>query len=192
MKKIAVFISGTGSNMISIVNAAESGLIEGAEIALVLASKPSAKGLDFARNKGIKTAVFVYGDKNDSEIAKGLSELMERNSIDFIALAGYVKVLPKDFTDKYKGKIVNIHPSLIPLFCGKGFYGLKVHQAVLDSGMKVTGATVHFVDSGVDTGKIIEQDTCRVFNDDTAEILQKRVLEIEHRIFPLAISNLIR
>ncbi len=192
MKKIAVFISGTGTNMQSIVKACEDRIIDGAEVSLVLASKPSAKGLSYAKDKGIATEVYLYGDKDNGQISKELIEIMESHSIDLIALAGYVKVLPEEFTKRFDGRIVNIHPSLIPLFCGKGYYGVRVHEEVLASGMKVSGATVHYVDSGVDTGRIIAQDSCPILEGDTPETLQKRVLKIEHRIFPEAISRLVK
>lgn len=191
MINIAVFISGGGSNMRAIAAAIEKGDIAGARLALVVSSKTSAGGIDFANQNNIPSAIIDYKGKTEDEIELELKSLMRAYSIDFIALAGFVKVLPAKFTKSYERRIVNIHPSLIPLFCGRTYYGLRVHEAAISSGMKVSGATVHYVDAGVDTGKIIAQETCKIEKNDTAESLQKRVLKIEHKIYSRAIGEVI-
>ncbi len=162
MKKLAIFISGSGSNMKAIVENIKQGKIKGAEPALVLSSTSSAKGLDYAKNSGIRTAVFNYKGLNEDEISDGLISLMKEHEIDWIILAGFIKILPAKLVQEYKGKILNIHPSLIPKFCGKGFYGLKVHEEVIKAGEEESGATVHYVDEGVDNGKIILQKSCSI------------------------------
>ncbi len=192
MNNIAIFISGTGTNMQSVVKAVQSGEIRNANVSLVLSSSSSAKGLIFAKENDIKTDVVSYKGKSDDEIADFILAKLEEYKIDLVVLAGFIKVIPKKVIDNFDKDIINIHPSLIPLFCGKGYYGLKVHQAVIASGMKVSGATVHYVDSGVDTGKIIMQKTVEVLDDDTAETLQKRVLsQVEHKILKQAVDKVL-
>lgn len=192
MKKIAIFISGTGSNMKAIVESIERGDIKDVSPALVLSSTEKAKGLVYAKEKGINTSIFSYRGLSEKEINDGLMEVLEKNEIDMIILAGFMKILPAELTKKYKNRILNIHPSLIPKFCGKGFYGMKVHEAVIEAGESESGATVHFVDEGVDTGKIILQEKCPVYEDDSPEDLQKRVLKIEHKIYSEAITKVLR
>ena len=143
-------------------------------VKLVISNKENAYGLERARLSGIKA---VYETNEDKIIG-----LLKENNIDLIVLAGYLKIITPKFVDEFRNKIINIHPSLIPSFCGKGYYGEKVHQGVIDYGAKVTGATVHFVDEGADTGAIIMQETVNVEQDDDAKSLAKRVLEVEHRI----------
>ena len=165
MLNIGVLISGGGTNLQAIIDETKSGGINGT-VKLVISNKENAYGLERARLSKIKA---VY-------------ETDKENNIDLIVLAGYLKIITPKFVDEFRNKIINIHPSLIPSFCGKGYYGEKVHQGVIDYGAKVTGATVHFVDEGADTGAIIMQETVNVEQDDDAKSLAKRVLEVEHRI----------
>ena len=173
MLNIGVLISGGGTNLQAIIDETKSGGINGT-VKLVISNKENAYGLERARLSGIKA---VYETNEDKII-----ELLKENNIDLIVLAGYLKIITPKFVDEFRNKIINIHPSLIPSFCGKGYYGEKVHQGVIDYGAKVTGATVHFVDEGADTGAIIMQETVNVEQDDDAKSLAKRVLEVEHRI----------
>ena len=161
------------------------------EIALVLASKPDIYALERAKKHGIPAEVVCRKDYADLEAAfEKITVLMEQYQIDYIVLAGYLSIIPASFTRRFAGRIVNIHPSLIPSFCGKGYYGLRVHQAVLDYGAKVTGVTIHFVDEGADTGAIIMQRAVYVQDGDTPETLQARVLETEHQVLPEAVKLL--
>ena len=173
MLNIGVLISGGGTNLQAIIDETKSGGINGT-IKLVISNKENAYGLERARLSGIKA---VYETNEDKIIG-----LLKENNIDLIVLAGYLKIITPKFVDEFRNKIINIHPSLIPSFCGKGYYGEKVHQGVIDYGAKVTGATVHFVDEGADTGAIIMQEAVNVEQDDDAKALAKRVLEVEHRI----------
>lgn len=173
MLNIGVLISGGGTNLQAIIDETKSGGING-KVKLVISNKEDAYGLERARLSKIKA---VYETDEDKIIG-----LLKENNIDLIVLAGYLKIITPKFVDEFRNKIINIHPSLIPSFCGKGYYGEKVHQGVIDYGVKVTGATVHFVDEGADTGAIIMQETVNVEQDDDAKSLAKRVLEVEHRI----------
>lgn len=173
MLNIGVLISGGGTNLQAIIDETKSGAINGT-VKLVISNKEDAYGLERARLSKIKA---VYETDEDKII-----ELLKENNIDLIVLAGYLKIITPKFVDEFRNKIINIHPSLIPSFCGKGYYGEKVHQGVIDYGAKVTGATVHFVDEGADTGAIIMQETVNVEQDDDAKSLARRVLEVEHRI----------
>ena len=173
MLNIGVLISGGGTNLQAIIDETKSGGINGT-VKLVISNKENAYGLERSRLSKIKA---VYETDEDKII-----ELLKENNIDLIVLAGYLKIITPKFVDEFRNKIINIHPSLIPSFCGKGYYGEKVHQGVIDYGAKVTGATVHFVDEGADTGAIIMQETVNVEQDDDAKSLAKRVLEVEHRI----------
>lgn len=173
MLNIGVLISGGGTNLQAIIDETKSGGING-KVKLVISNKEDAYGLERARLSGIKA---VYETDEDKIIG-----LLKENNIDLIVLAGYLKIITPKFVDEFRNKIINIHPSLIPSFCGKGYYGEKIHQGVIDYGTKVTGATVHFVDEGADTGAIIMQETVNVEQDDDAKSLAKRVLEVEHRI----------
>ena len=173
MLHIGVLISGGGTNLQAIIDETKSGGINGT-VKLVISNKENAYGLERARLSKIKA---VYETDEDKII-----ELLKENNIDLIVLAGYLKIITPKFVDEFRNKIINIHPSLIPSFCGKGYYGEKVHQGVIDYGAKVTGATVHFVDEGADTGAIIMQEAVNVEQDDDAKSLAKRVLEVEHRI----------
>ena len=180
MKFIAVLVSGGGTNLQSIIDAAEDGKING-QVKLVISNKEGAYGLERARKHKIR-AVF---EKDEQAII----DIMKENEIDLVVLAGFLKILSSNFTRAFENKIINIHPSLIPSFCGKGYYGLKVHEAAVEYGVKVSGATVHFVDENADTGPIIRQDTVEVFADDTAEDLQQRVLKIEHKILSQVVAD---
>ncbi len=173
MLNIGVLISGGGTNLQAIIDETKSDGINGI-VKLVISNKEDAYGLERARLSKIKA---IYETDEDKII-----EILKENNIDLIVLAGYLKIITPKFVDEFRNKIINIHPSLIPSFCGKGYYGEKVHQGVIDYGAKVTGATVHFVDEGADTGAIIMQETVNVEQDDDAKSLAKRVLEVEHRI----------
>ena len=173
MLNIGVLISGGGTNLQAIIDETKSGGINGT-VKLVISNKENAYGLERARLSKIKAVCETDEDK--------IIGLLKENNIDLIVLAGYLKIITPKFVDEFRNKIINIHPSLIPSFCGKGYYGEKVHQGVIDYGAKVTGATVHFVDEGADTGAIIMQETVNVEQDDDAKSLAKRVLEVEHRI----------
>ena len=173
MLNIGVLISGGGTNLQAIIDETKSGGINGI-VKLVISNKKNAYGLERARLSGIES---VYETDEDRII-----EILEEKNIDLIVLAGYLKIITPKFVDKFRNKIINIHPSLIPSFCGKGYYGEKVHQGVIDYGAKITGATVHFVDEGADTGAIIMQETVNVEQNDDVKSLSKRVLEVEHRI----------
>ena len=180
MFNIAVMVSGSGSNLQTVIDKANEGKIKG-RVALVISDKKDAYALKRAKDNYIPS----YYIKNDIE--KTLATL-EEHKIDLIVLAGYLSILPPEIIEKYHGRIINIHPSLIPKYCGKGFYGAFVHQAVIAAGEKESGATVHFVDKGIDTGSVILQEKVTVNADDTAQTLQKKVLEIEHKILPKAIN----
>ncbi|WMJ81404.1 phosphoribosylglycinamide formyltransferase [Clostridium sp. MB40-C1] len=185
MFKIAVLISGGGSNLQAIIDNIENGYLN-CSIECVISDKKDAFGLERARRHNIKTYVF---DKKEYgvELSYRILETLE-NKVDLIVLAGYLSILNCDVVKKFKDKIINVHPSLIPSFCGKGMYGIKVHEKALEYGVKITGCTVHFVDEGTDTGSIIIQKAVEVKDDDTAESLQKRVLEQEHKALSEAIK----
>lgn len=173
LKKIAVFVSGGGTNLQSLIDACEAGEING-NIELVVSNIEDAYGLTRARNHNIE-AVF---EKDNGRILK----LLKEKDIDLIVLAGYLKIISQDMVREYENKIINIHPSLIPSFCGMGYYGKKVHQAVIDRGVKISGATVHFVDETADTGPIIMQRAVEVKDNDDKDTLAARVLVEEHKI----------
>ncbi|WP_341876381.1 phosphoribosylglycinamide formyltransferase [Defluviitalea saccharophila] len=189
MLKIGALVSGGGTNLQAIINAIENGSIENAQIVTVVSNKPQAYALERAKKHGIEGACIAPKDFSDREaFNRALINHFEEMQVDLIVLAGYLVVLGESFVKHFRNRIMNIHPSLIPSFCGDGYYGLRVHQAVLDRGVKVTGATVHFVDEGTDTGPIILQKAVEVKQGDTAETLQKRVMEeAEWIIFPEAI-----
>lgn len=176
--KIAVLVSGGGTNLQALIDAQNSGTIHSGEISLVIASNPSAYAIVRAQNAGIKSVVVSKKDsKSQADFEAGIISALSENQIDIIILAGFMCILSEDFTKRYPDRIINIHPSLIPSFCGKGFYGLRVHEAALEYGVKVTGATVHFVNEIPDGGRIILQKAVAVNDGDTPEILQKRVME---------------
>ena len=190
--KIAVLVSGGGTNLQAIIDAIASGKITNTEIALVISNKEGAYALKRAEQAGIKGAVISpknYGDKE--AYSQDMIKTIKDAGCELIVLAGFLVVLPESFDNAFEGKIINIHPSLIPSFCGDGFYGLKVHEKALERGVKVTGATVHYVDSGTDTGPIIDQKAVYIKADDTPETLQRRVMEeAEWVILPKAIDDI--
>lgn len=190
--KIAVLVSGGGTNLQAIIDAIASGKITNTEIALVISNKEGAYALKRAEQAGIKGAVISpknYGDKE--AYSQDMIKTIKEAGCELIVLAGFLVVLPESFVNAFEGKIINIHPSLIPSFCGDGFYGLKVHEKALERGVKVTGATVHYVDSGTDTGPIIDQKAVYIMPDDTPETLQRRVMEeAEWVILPKAIDDI--
>ncbi len=189
--KVCVLVSGGGTNLQAIIDAVGSGKISSAEISAVIASNPSAYALERAKVSGIPAEV-VYKKEMPSQDAfeQKLIETIERYEADIIVLAGFMCILSENFTKRYPERIINVHPSLIPSFCGKGFYGLKVHEAALGYGVKVTGATVHFVNEIPDGGRIIMQKAVAIEDGDTPEILQRRVMEqAEWIILPEAVEK---
>ena len=184
--RIAVLVSGGGTNLQALIDAQNSGIIKSGEIVLVISNKKDAYALTRAANAGIKAEV-VIKDNGQEDFEKKIIKLLEDNKIDLIVLAGFLSILSGDFTRKYDKRIINVHPSLIPSFCGAGFYGLKVHEAALSYGVKVTGATVHFVNEVPDGGEIIMQKAVYIQDGDDAKTLQKRVMEeAEWVILPLS------
>ncbi|MDR1940478.1 MAG: phosphoribosylglycinamide formyltransferase [Clostridiales bacterium] len=188
-KNIAVFASGGGSDFQSVIDAVKSGYID-AEIKLLISGKDDAYAVERAKNNGIPYFIFKKSDYGgDSEsMFSDIGGLLDERGIDLVVLAGYLSILAPGFVKKYYGKIINIHPSLIPKHCGMGYYGIKVHESVIASGDKTSGATVHFVDEGADTGDIILQREVEVKDGDIPETLQRRVLEAEHKILPEAVK----
>ena len=183
--RVAVLISGGGTNLQAIIDRLAAGELPHVELALVASSRKNAGGLDRADRAGIKP---VYIGKENFE--QDLIKLLEEHEIDIIVLAGFLKILSSDFVSRYPDRIINVHPSLIPSFCGDGFYGLRVHEAALSYGVKVTGATVHFVNEVTDGGKIIAQRAVDVKDGDTPEILQRRVMEeAEWKLLPVAVEK---
>ena len=188
-KRIAVLVSGGGTNLQALIDA-QGSVITSGRIALVISNNPNAYALTRANNANIKTAVITKKDcGSQAGFEEALVKLLEENSIDLIVLAGFMSILSRWFTDQYPERIINVHPSLIPAFCGEGFYGLRVHEEALAYGVKVTGATVHFVNEIPDGGKIILQRAVDIQPGDTPEILQKRVMEqAEWKILPAAVE----
>ena len=191
MKKIAVFISGSGSDMQSVIDGCESGYIDG-RVVCVVASRDGIFGLERAKKHGIDSAVFALKDYDGDCVKRdeAILSYLAGYDADLIVLAGYLGIVTQKLVSAYRRRMINIHPSLIPAHCGKGMYGLKVHQSVLASGDKVSGATVHYVDEGTDTGDIIVQQRVEVRDGDTPETLQARVLETEHQLLPYAVRYL--
>jgi len=190
MLNIGVLVSGGGTNLQAIIDGIENGNITNTNIKVVISNNKNAFALERAKNHGIEAkAVSPKDYATREEFNEDLVRILDTYNLDLIVLAGCLVVLPEALIKKYKNKIINIHPSLIPAFCGTGYYGLKVHEKALERGVKVTGATVHFVDEGTDTGPIIFQKTVEVLDGDTAEVLQKRVMEqAEWVIMPKAID----
>ena len=188
--RIAVMVSGGGTNLQAIIDGIDSGKITNTEICLVYSNNPNAYALERAKKAGIPTAVISPKEYEQREdFNKALLQLLKDVEPDLIVLAGCLVVIPEIIVDAFQNKIINIHPSLIPSFCGQGYYGLKVHQRALWRGARVSGATVHFVDSGTDTGPIILQKPVMIREDDTPETLQKRIMEqAEWKILPMAID----
>ena len=180
---VAVLVSGGGTNLQALIDKAQTGEIPGAQIVRVIASREDAFALERAAKAGIKGTVA----KSQQEV---LAELDDAEA-DIVVLAGYMKVLSAEIIERYRNRIINIHPSLIPKYCGKGFYGMRVHTAVIEGGEKESGATVHYVDEGVDTGEIILQEKVPVMEDDTHQDLAARVLNVEHRILAEGLNKAI-
>ena len=190
--KIAVLVSGGGTNLQAIIDAVNSGKITNTEIALVISNKEGAYALERAKNAGIEGKFISPKHFADREAySQAMIDTIKAADCELVVLAGFLVVLSESFVKAFENKIINIHPSLIPSFCGYGFYGLKVHEEALKRGVKVTGATVHFVDSGTDTGPIIAQKAVYIEPGDTPEVLQKRVMEqAEWIILPQAIDDI--
>ena len=193
MKKarIAVLVSGGGTNLQALIDAQASGIIQSGEIALVISNNAGAFALQRAAHANIATATALKKELgSQAAFEERIAELLTENSIDIIVLAGFMSILSERFTSRYPKRILNVHPSLIPSFCGEGFYGLRVHEAALAYGVKVTGATVHFVNEIPDGGEIILQKAVEIQPGDTPEILQKRVMEqAEWKILPAAVEQ---
>ncbi|RJW49005.1 phosphoribosylglycinamide formyltransferase [Clostridiales bacterium TF09-2AC] len=189
MLRIGVMVSGGGTNLQAVMDAMDSGRITNTELAVVISNNANAYALERARLRGIEAVCISPKDYGSRDaFNKAFLAKVDGYHLDLIVLAGFLVAIPEAMTKKYEGRIINIHPSLIPSFCGKGYYGLKVHEAALARGVKITGATVHYVDSGMDTGPIILQKAVEVKKGDTPEILQKRVMEeAEWVILPQAI-----
>ena len=192
MLNIGVLVSGGGTNLQALIDAQNGGIIKSGRIVTVVSDREGAYALERAAKAGIDGHSILkkdYAEKADFD--KALVEYLKSKNVDIVVLAGFLSILGKDFISAYRDRIVNIHPSLIPSFCGDGFYGLKVHQAALDYGVKVTGATVHLVNEKTDGGKILMQKAVYINDDDTAETLQKRVMqEAEWQILPQAVEML--
>ena len=192
MLRIGVMVSGGGTNLQAIIDSIADGTITNTEIAVVVSNNKKAYALERAKQAGIEAVCISPKDYEDREqFNQALTDFLDSRSLDLIVLAGCLVVLPETLIKKYTNKIINIHPSLIPAFCGKGYYGLKVHEEVLKRGVKLTGATCHFVDAGTDTGPIIFQKSVEVLENDTPETLQRRVMEqAEWMILPKAIDEI--
>lgn len=190
MLRVGVMVSGGGTNLQAILDAVEEGRITNAEIEVVISNNPGAYALERAKNHGIEAVCMSPKDyETRDDFNRAFLEKVDEYHLDLIVLAGFLVKIPEAMVEKYEHRIINIHPSLIPSFCGVGYYGLKVHEAALARGVKVTGATVHYVDGGMDTGPIILQKAVEVQENDTPELLQRRVMEqAEWGILPKAID----
>lgn len=189
MKRIAVFASGGGTDFQSVIDANEAQPF--CEIAVLIASKSGIGAIERAKKHGIRTAVYAKKDWPDlEELYAALSCFLKAEGVDYIVLAGWLKIIPESFIKEFEDRIINIHPSLIPSFCGGGYYGLRVHSAVLEYGAKISGCTVHFVNEVPDGGAIIAQCAVEVKEDDTPETLQARILEEEHKLLPYCVKKL--
>ena len=189
--KVAVLVSGGGTNLQAIIDAEKSGIITSGRVALVISNKAGVYALERAKNAGIEALVITKKEAGGQEAFEAsIEKALDERGIDVIVLAGFLSILSADFTKKYDHRILNVHPSLIPSFCGAGFYGLKVHEAALSYGVKVTGATVHYVNEIPDGGEIIFQKAVEIEEGDTPEILQRRVMEqAEWKILPAAVEK---
>ena len=194
MLKIAVCVSGGGTNLQAIIDAIAAGQIQDTEISVVISNNPGAYALERAKMAGVEgICVSPKSYETREAFNEAFLQTLDSYDVDLVVLAGFLVVIPEAMIQKYRNRIINIHPSLIPSFCGTGYYGLKVHEGVLARGVKITGATVHFVDEGTDTGPIILQKAVAVHQDDTPEILQRRVMEeAEWHIMPQAIDLIAR
>lgn len=190
MLKVAVLVSGGGTNLQAIIDSVANGKITNTEIVTVISNNKNAFALERAQKAGIPAKCVSPKDYESRELFnKALLEAVEESGADLIVLAGFLVVIPQEMIEKYRNRIINVHPSLIPSFCGTGYYGLKVHEAALERGVRVSGATVHFVDEGTDTGPIILQKAVEILDGDTPQLLQKRIMErAEWVILPMAID----
>ena len=187
MTKIGVLVSGGGTNLQAVIDRVHH---KSGEIVVVIANNADAYGLTRAQNSGIPTAVVLESDFEDYDAFNAeIIRILKDKGVELVVLAGYMKIITPAFVEAYPNKIVNIHPALIPSFCGEGYYGMHVHEAVIDYGVKVTGATVHFVNEEADAGPIIAQKTVEVADDDTPESIQKKVIEIEHTLLPWVVEK---
>lgn len=180
--RIAVLVSGGGTNLQTLIDSVQNGEING-EIAVVISDRENAYALERAKKNGIKA---IYIDRRNC--TERLMQELQKMDVELVVLAGFLSILGSEVVKAYEGRIINIHPSLIPSFCGNGFYGEKVHKAAVEYGVKVSGATVHFVDEGTDSGPIILQESVPVYTEDTAKTLAARVLVVEHRLLPAAVG----
>ncbi len=189
--RIAVLVSGGGTNLQALIDAQQSGILHSGEIKLVISNNPSAFALERAAKAGIATlTVSKKALGSQDKFEQAIMDALSENGIDIIVLAGFMSILSERFTSAYPKRIINVHPSLIPSFCGKGFYGLRVHEAALEYGVKVTGATVHFVNEVPDGGEIILQKAVKILKNDTPETLQKRVMRLaEWKLLPAAVEQ---
>lgn len=192
MLKVAVFVSGGGTNLQALIDAEKRGELGNGKLSLVISNKADAYALERAKSAGIDTQVVCRKDFNSAEsFCDELLKIVKEKDISLIVLAGFLSILKGDLLKEYENRIINVHPSLIPSFCGDGFYGLKVHESALEYGVKVTGATVHFVNDITDGGEIILQKAVEIKDGDTPEILQKRVMEqAEWKLLPQAVKML--
>lgn len=190
MKNIVVLVSGGGTNLQALIDAERSGEIEGGKITCVISSNPNAYALERAKNNSIKTRVIPRKEFADSKTySMAILDALDEEKADLVILAGFMTILDECLTSRYAYKIINVHPALIPSFCGEGYYGLKVHEAALEYGVKVSGATIHFVNEKADAGAIILQGVVNVEKDDTPEVLQRRIMEnVEWKLLPKAAS----
>ena len=190
MKNIAVLVSGGGTNLQALIDAQNRGEIKNGKISLVVSSNPNAYALERAKNNSIATEVIRRKDYAEfDEYDSAVTELLKSKDVDLVVLAGFMTILGKQFISAFENRIINIHPSLIPSFCGEGFYGLRVHEKALEYGVKVSGATIHFVNEKADAGAIILQGAVYVANDETPESLQKKIMEnVEWKLLPKAVS----
>lgn len=190
MKNIIVLVSGGGTNLQALIDAERSGIIQGGKITCVISSKAGVYALERAENSGIPTRVIPRKEYPDSKTySEAVLAALNEEKADLVVLAGFMTILDECVTKAYAYKIINVHPALIPSFCGEGFYGLKVHEKALEYGVKVSGATIHFVNEEADAGAIILQGTVDIQRDDTPEILQKRIMEnVEWKLLPKAVS----
>jgi len=185
---LGVLVSGRGTNLQAVIDSIQKGNLQ-AEVCVVISNKRDAYALKRAEKHGIPHYCVLRRDyKTQKDFESDMVNLLKKHNVELVVLAGFMTILSPYFVNEFKNKIINVHPSLIPAFCGKGFYGERVHKAVIDYGVKITGATVHFVDEGTDTGPIILQQAVPVLDDDTVESLAARVLEVEHRLLPKAIN----
>lgn len=190
MKNIAVLVSGGGTNLQALIDAQNEGIIKSGKITCVISSNPDAYALERARKNNIETAVIRRKDfETFLEYDLALTELLKSKGADLVVLAGFMTILGHQVISEFENRMINIHPALIPSFCGEGFYGLKVHKAALEKGVKLSGATTHFVTEECDAGPIIMQRAVEVENDDTPETLQRRIMEnVEWKILPLSVE----